>query len=679
MNRRLMIAAAACALLGVSVAAAAPQTGAWGIALGDQDRGVQPGDDFYRYQNGGWFDRTSLAPGKNSAWWQDVRRMAPARLVGLLKEAAADRSLNPDSPEGKAAAFYRAYADRALVEQKGLAPLKPELDAILAAGDHQRMARLDGWVEGPGTTRDGRRRVPIQRGLFSVNIGQDPQHPDRYAVFIGQGGMLLPGPEFYTDPKLADIKGAYQAYAADMLRMIGWPEPERRAAEIVAYETRVAEVSWTHEQMLDAKKTINPMSTAELERLAPDFDWQAYFAGAGLSGLDHVVIDARDAFPALARVFANTPVEVLQARQALAAADNGAQLLPDAVSALSFAFRAGKLNGFGRQGADDVIEASAPDLLGRLYVKRYFSAETKARVEEMAGYIRQGLDRRLQRVAWMSPATRTAARAKLARLQIHVGYPEHFDDYRGLVIRDDDLYGDVARAADYVWRQQVSGLGKPYDRDKWVMTPEYPNYNFRIDINAIELPASLLVAPFFDPDADAAVNYGAVGTLIGQIMMLSIDDRGGLFDTDGKLRPWWTAEDTRRFEALKQRIVTQYSRLEALPGLHVNGALVAGEAMDDQGGILAALDGYHLWLKGRKPAVLDGYSGDQRFFLGRAQMWRAKFGEPFIRNQIATGSNAPPFVRVNGTAPNIDAWYAAFAVKPGQRMYLAPQERVRIW
>lgn len=677
----LLLAAAAPAAATDLPDLASHPIGAWGVDLGDQDRSIKPGDDFSMYQNGGWYARTELGPDRpNAAYWRDLRQLAPRRLVATLKEIA-----NTDSKSGieaKAAAFWHAAIDLPAIDARGILPLKPELDAIRAVRTKSQMAKLMGTIAGPRTFDTSAKAVIPGRALFILTIAQDANDPLRNAVYVGQGGLLLPGPEYYSDPKLADYKAGYQAYVARVLTLIGWPHAAERAADVVDFESRLAAVSWSHEAMGDVVKTNNPMAVAALAKFAPGFDWASFFAGAGLSKTRAVIVDAKSAFPKLAAVFAATPLSVLQARMAFDAADYGSARLSRPIREAANDFR-GKMfrTGFTDDAARDVaaeqiLETCVPDILAALYVRRYSSPQVKAKAEEMAQAMRRALDARLQTLAWMDPPSRALARSKLARLQINIGYPQRFQDYAALAIAPDDLYGDVARAAAYAWRRRVASLDRPVDRSEWQTAPEYPQYNYLVTRNALEISAAMFQPPFFDLRADDAVNYGAVGAVIGQTMLTAFDNQGGQFDAAGRLRPWRSAEDERRLAAMTAALSAQYSAVEPLPGLHLKGELVVNEALDDIGGLQIALDAYHASLKGRPAPVLDGYTGDQRFFLGRAQMWRAKFGVEMQRNQIATGSNSPPFQRINGPLRNMDAWYAAFGVKPGDKLYLAPEDRV---
>ncbi len=687
------LCAAAMAMMVVAVAADAPAAaadlethplGTWGVELSDRDPTIKAGDDFYLSQNGGWIKR-QLDDNQLRAYWRDLRRLAPRRVAAVLTEISARTDLEPGSAEEKASAFYRAFLDTGRIDVAGVGALKPELETIRAASDLSAMAAVMGYDAGPGIQRSLFKQVLTQRALFNLDIAQDRVHTDRYTVYLGQGGLLMPGPEYYLDPKLADFKKTYQDYVEKMLTLAAWPDAKARAADVVAFETRVAGVSWSHEQQLDAVKTYNPMRVTELRKSAPGFDWTAFFKAAGLTGVDEVVVDAKDAIPKIAAVYASTPIAVLRARQAFAAVDENAPYLSTPFADANFEFRTRVFLGasFPRLPrdvqAESALELFIPDILGKFYVDHYSSPEAKAHVEQMAEYMRTALDTRLQHLAWMSTATRAKARAKLARMRIKVGYPDHFDDYRGLDLSDSDLYGDVVRAKAYNWRTLVTRLHKPFDRDLWFSVPEYPNYNFLDTTDTVEIPAALLQPPFFDLRADDAVNYGAVGALLAESMYGAFSMTGRHFDADGKLHDWWTPAENAYFDKECAKLSAQYSAVEALPGLHVQGQLVLNEAVMDLGAMQLVLDAYRLSLHGKTPPVLDGFTGDQRVYLGRAQMWRVRFPEAFIRNLVATGANAPPFMRINASLRNIDDWYTIFDVKPGDKMYIAPEDRVRLW
>ncbi len=697
---RRLLASIALAVAFVSPAAGEPKTrwdevashsyGAWGIDFGDQDLSVKAGDDFYRRQNGRWLDRVQFGPNeKAQAYWRDVRILAPRRVDAILAELAAAPGLSAETKEGKAGALYRAYMDDKTLESKGVTPLKPELDAIRAVRTKSQLAEIMGRIAGPETIRApsvyGR---PTGWSFFRLDdINQDRAHPDHYTIYLGAGGLVLPGPEYYLDPQFSDLRKAYVAYIAKTLSLLGWPDPEVRAAQIVDLEVQVARVSWSREEMLDPQKTYNPVTVAELSRSAPGFDWRSYMRGGEVGASRSVVVDAKSAFPKIAAIYAAAPLEVLKARQAFGIADQRSDLLDSRMLAAAVSFRGDALGDgvYGGGGprtyrAEKEEEAQIGDIVSALYVARFSSPKTKAMAQDMAEAMRKALDARLASLSWMGQSSRSQAREKLARMRLLIGYPEGFQDYAGLKIDDTDLYGDHMRAAAYQWRILVGLLNRPFDASRWSVRPEYPTFNYNWTSNTVEIPAALLVAPFFDENADPAVNYGSVGSTIGATIASALLTRQGLsYDAAGNLHPWLTPGEAVHFSALSKQIADQYSVVEPLPGLHLKGDLLSDEALGDLAGLQIALDAYHASLEGAPSPVLDGYGGDQRFFLGRAQMWRAKFVDSFVRSQITTASNEPPFMRVNGLLPNMDAWYEAFGVAPGDRLYIPPERRVRLW
>ncbi len=660
--------------------------GPWGVQLSDRDPSVRPGDDFFMWENGAWFSHAQILPqAPAAAYWRDLRIQTPFRLRTVLTELAAANDARPGSVEAMALKFYESYLDVRTVDARGLAPLTPELDEVRAASTKSKMAMLMGRVESLESQRDQTLIQPIGRGFFTLNILQDRADPDRYAVYLGQGGLHLLGPEYYLDPKLEDIKASYEAYVFKMLTLIHWPDAKTKAHEVVQLETRIAEVSWSHEQMADQRATYNPVTVTQLSRLAPGFDWRAYLRGAELSGAEHVVIDAKPAFPKIAQIFADTPIDVLQARQAFSAADNGAPRLSAPMVAANYEFRQKILSGQSVVTnprwvlAIREMQVDIGDVVTKLYVSRYFTAESRSAGLAMAADLRTAFGARLAANAWLSATTKARAQEKLAKLKIDVGYPSELQTYAGLKIEQDDLYGNAMRATAYQWRRRAHRLNAPFDRAEWQLAPDVANYNYVPTSNRVEMPAASFQPPFFDPKADPAVNYGAIGALMGMAIVAGFDDQGRHYDSDGRLRDWWTSEDAAAFDRLVAQLGKQYGAFEPLPGIHVKGDLAVTTAIGDVGGLELALDAYHLSLKGRPAPVLDGFTGDQRVFMGWAQLWRAKMRAAFVRMLLATGANVPPNVRVNASVRNIDAWYDAFDVKPGEALYLTPSERVRLW
>ena len=670
-------------VLGAPLPAKAAAIGAWGIDLSDQDRSVRAGDNFAMYQNGGWFKRTELKPGQSvSAYWRDVRVTGTTRIDDMMAALETSDPAKLDRVEALVSAFHRS-ARQDVVDARGLSPLRPLLKAVDAVRTRRQYAELAGVAEGPGVLRPISARLIPGRNPYQVNIVQDQQDPARYAIYITQGGLILPGPEFYTDPQFKDLKTAYRSSMVEMLRQIGWAKPEHYAQQIVDFETDIARVSLSHAQQRDVASTYQRITFGELKNRAPRFDWAAFFKGAGLPTDALIAVDSVDTTARIASVYARTPLEVLKAKEAFGT------LLVDAVRLDSTTY------GIYKQFADSVvpgilasptrqlditnlIEDSIQDAISASYIKRYFSPEVKAKGQAMAELMRVALDHRVSQSPWLSEEGRRLAHEKIAAMQISVGYPDKLDDYRGLVIKDDDLFGNASRAAAYAWRKQVALLKRPVDRSRWVLTPFYAQIPaYTPTTNSLIVPAAMLIPPFFDINADDAVNYGAVGTIIGSQIAAALVGNGIDYDARGRLGKWLPAADRANFEKERQRISALYSREEPIPGTHLKGELLVGEALTDILGIEIALDAYHASAQDRA-SLLDGYTGDQRFFLGRAQSWRAKFSPATLRNQIATGSNTPPYFRLNGPLPNVDEWYAAFGVQPGDKLYLQPSDRVRL-
>lgn len=687
--KKLWTAGAALTLLCVS-ALALEQTalhyGAWGFDATGEDRSVKPGDDFFRFANGGWLDRTPIPADKTIFGLRSLMTdLTEARLHALMEATASQAGHEPVSLEGKVGAFYKAFEDEARVERLGAEPLKPELDAIRMADTRDALAGLMGHGG-----------EDFYGSLFDVSVQVDRKDPSRYSVYLAQAGLGLPDRDYYSNPTLASQKAQYQVYVASLLRLAAWPEPETRAREIVELETRIAEASWTKADRRDRDKIYNPMTVAELQTFAPGFAWQAYLGSAGLGNVSQVVVAEKSAFPKLAAVYASTPIEVLKAWAAFNVADHAAPYLSSPFTAAFFQMREKTLSGMQEQQVRwkrAVHAVSGGDYLagdrfdrfgnmgwgvGQLYAAKYFPPESKAKVQELVGDLKAAYHARIERLDWMSPATKVEALKKLETYNVKVGYPDTPRDYTSLVVRDDDLVGDVRRAAAWDWVFNVHRLPGPVDRQEWRMTPQ-TNDAYNGSLRDIVFPAGILQPPIFDPSADAAINYGAVGGVIGHEMTHGFDDQGRKIDAEGRLRDWWTPKDAAIFEERAAKLGAQFDSYEPLPGVHVNGKLTMGENIADLGGLTLALDAYHASLHGKPAPVIDGLTGDQRVFLGWAQAYRTKRTDAALHQLVVSDPHSPSEYRVTGPVRNIDAWYESFGVKPGDKLYLAPEERARIW
>jgi putative endopeptidase len=665
--------------------AAKPLYGAWGFDLTAMDRQIKPGDDFNRYASGSWLARTEIPADKPMASLRyAMTDRTQARLHDLMEAVAAAAPAQPVSLQDKVGLFYKAFMDERRLEALGAKPIEPELQAIRDAHDRKDIVALM-----------GRNNDEFYGTIFSLNTDADLKDITRYAVYVSQAGLGLPDRDYYLEPGFAAQKAAYRQYVAQLLTLVQWPDPQASAAAVVAFEARIAAVSWTKAQQRDVEATYNPETRKQLEALAPGFPWPAFLQAARLSDIDRVVVAEKTAFPKIVAVYQSTPLETLQAWQAFTVADNAAFYLSKAFAEARFAFRDKVLSGQpvepvrwkravravgGEDCTGDRVDCfgNMGFGVGELYTARYFPPTAKAKIETLVMNIKAAMRARLERLDWMSPATKVEALKKLDTYQIKVGYPDHPRDYSSLVVGADDLVGDVRRAAETDWSFYTSRLHGPVDRTDWSMTPQ-TNDAYNGSLRDIVFPAGILQPPIFDPAADPAVNYGAIGGVIGHELTHGFDDEGRKLDAAGQLRDWWTAADSAAFEARAKKLGAQYSSYQPLPGVHINGDLTMGENIADLGGVNVALDAYHRSLNGKPAPVLDGFSGDQRVLLGWAQAWRGKVRDDYVRKQVASDPHSPRAFRVIGPTRNVDAWYAAFAVKPGDAYYVPAEQRVRIW
>ena len=650
----------------------APQIPPWGFGLDGRDTSVAPGTDFYDHANGTYVKQLVIPPDRSRYGAFDaLQALSETRVHGILDKAAADADATGD--ERKIGAFYRSFMDEGRANALGGKPIAPELAAIRAADSREKLAGLMG--EGVKS---------FYGGFFDVDVEVDAKDPDHYAVELGQSGLGLPNRDYYLEASFAPQKARYRAYVAQMLKLADWPAADAQAAAIVDMETQIAKASWSLTQQRDPTKTYNPMTPAELAKAAPGFDWNAFLAGADLGGAQRVIVNELDAVPKLATIFAATPVKTLQAWEAFNVADSAAPFLSQPFVDANFEFRSKTLSGQQEQRPRwkrgvALLDRDMGFAVGRLYVAEYFPPESRAKMLALVGNIRDALAARIQKVTWMSDATKARALEKLSKLGVKIGYPTKWRDYSPLTISPDDLTGNVRHAAVFEWHRRSSRLGQPVDRTEWGITPQTVNAYYSPTRNEIVFPAAILQPPFFDPHADMAINYGGIGGVIGHEMTHGFDDQGRHFDGTGRLEDWWTAEDDAKFRERAARLGAQYSAMEPIPGQHINGEQTMGENIADLGGSLLGLDAYHASLGGKPPPVLDGLSGDQRVFLGWAQVWRGAIRPDALKRQLVTDVHSPETARVNGVVRNNDAWYAAWDIKPGDPLYLAPDQRVRIW
>jgi putative endopeptidase len=651
----------------------AQHLGRWGFDATGQNKAVKPGDDFFQFANGAW-EKTAVIPDDKSSYgaFSQLFDLSEKRVQAILDESA--KANGPTTTvEGKIGAFYRTALDEKTVEALGAKPLKPYLASIRAIRTHDQMTALM-----------GRSQSNFNFSLFDLYVTADDKDPDHYVAALSHGGLGMPDRDYYLKPSFAAKKAAYQAYIAKSLKLAGWADPAGSAKAVLAFETEIARAHWPAEDQRDADKTYNPLSVAELQTLAPGLNWANLFKGADLPDLKHLIIAQKSAFPKLARLYARTPVKTLQAWQAFHTVSNASPYLSQAFVQARFDFFGKALNGQPQMAvrwkrAVRFTNAQMGEAIGQVYVARYFPPDSKAKMQALVADLKSAFRARIETLEWMSPETRAEALKKLDSFVVKIGYPDKFRDYTALDVRDGDLFGNIERSGAFEWARQARRVGQVTDRAEWGMVPQEVNaYNNSV-YNEVVFPAAILQPPFFDPDADPAVNYGAIGGVIGHEMTHGFDDQGRKYDSTGHLRDWWKPEDAKRFEAVANRLADQYSAMEPLPGVHINGKLTLGENIADQGGLTLALQAYRTSLKGQPAPTADGLTGDQRVFLGWAQVWREKNRPDALKAQITTDPHSPGTARVNGVMPNVDGWYGAFDVKPGDKLYLSPDQRAKVW
>ena len=688
---RTMISFASLALAGTAMADPAPPSAAtpfyppFGIDLTAADNAVRPGEDFFDHANGGWLARTPIpADAPAITMGKLVFDRVEGRLHSLLEDAAHGVAVQPDDVKGKVGAMYAAFMDTARIEEKGAAPIRPALAAVAAAGDRSALAMIM-----------GRSAYDFGTAPFGLGIDVDLKDPTAYAVYIDEAGLGLPDRSYYLEPGFKAQREAYVSYARTLLQLVDWPDPAASADAVLAFETRIAGASWTKAQERDPVAIYNPMTPAQIAAFAPGFDWQAFLSSAGVGDRNRLIVGAKSAFPAIAAAVSETPTPTIKAWLAFHIVDQAAFYLSTPFQTAHFELHDHVLSGQGEQRARwkrAVRAVSGGDCgadvascfgtlnwaVGQVYAAADFRPETRAKTQALVANVMAAMHARIENLDWMGPATRAEALKKLDTYTIKVGYPDHLRDYSNVAIRSDDLIGDVRHAARADWDFQVRRSSGPVDRSDWSMTPQTVDaYNG--SLRDIVFPAAILQPPEFDPAADDAVNYGGIGAIIGHELTHGFDDQGRAIDAAGALRDWWTADDARQFKLRAATLGAQFAAFEPAPGLHINPDLTMGENIADLGGVVVALDAYHRSLGGRPAPVIHGLTGDQRFFLAYAQVWRGKAREDAIRQQTTSDPHSYRRYRVLGPLANVDAWYAAFDVKPGDRMYRAPRDRVRIW
>ncbi|MEO6798428.1 MAG: M13 family metallopeptidase [Rhodanobacter sp.] len=674
----------AAVLCGTSSFAATPAAPDLGIDLKGIDRDVRPGDDFFRYANGDWLKTATIPADRSSIGsFYEVYKTTEKHTADLIRHAGASHPAH-GSNEARIAAYYAAWMDTATIEKRGLAPLKPELaqiDAIASRGDlaHVLGSRLRADVDPINNTHFHTAH------LFGLFVTQGLADPSQHVAYLLQGGLGMPSREYYLspDPHMVAFRTKYVTYVAALLQQAGMTDSEARAKTIVALETKIAKVQESLLDSQDVHKANNLWNLGDFPSKAPGLDWPAYFKAAGLDSQRQIDVWQPAAITGLSALVASEPLQAWKELLLFHTIDHSADLLPTAFADLHFDFYSHALLGTPQQQPRWKLAVAATstdlgDAVGQIYVRRYFPASSRAAVEQLVQNLIAAFSQRIDDLAWMTPSTREKAKAKLTTLKVGVGYPDKWRDYTSLDIRPDDALGNHLRAEKFEYEHQRAKLGQPVDRGEWWMTPQTVNaVNLPLQ-NALNFPAAMLQPPLFDPKSDAAANYGAIGAIIGHEISHSFDNTGAEFDAQGKLKNWWIPADLAHFKAATAKLAEQFDQYEALPGLHVSGEQTLGEDIADISGLTISYLAYHKSLEGKPAPVIDGLSGDQRFFLAFGQAWRSKMRDDALRQRLATDVHAPPQFRAQ-TVRNMDQWYPAFKVKPGEKLYLAPKDRVKIW
>jgi predicted metalloendopeptidase len=671
------------ALLVSTVDAQVPATGkavlgAWGVDLSGMDRKVKPGDDFFRYVSGAWFDTAEIPPDRTTTGsFVQLDIQSETRVRGIMTELEG-RAANLSPEEKQVRDLYTSYVDTDRLERLGLEPARRDLATIAAVKTHDDVARVMASPE-LGT-----------ESIFDVRIGVDDKNPDAYALFARQSGLGLPDRDYYRlDEKgIVETREKYRAYIGQILRLGDIPDADAKAEAIFKLESEIADIHWSRAERRDADKTYNPMRLSELVQYAPDFPWAETLRESGIensaTGERTVIVSEKSAFPGLASLFKRTSVDTWRDYLTFHYLSGHAVLLPKRFDDARFEFYGKVLGGQREQLARDkrgvrFVGGMMGENIGRLYVARYFPADAKAKAQDLVRNLLAVYRQRVQTADWMSPETRRQALEKVGTFSVKIGYPDKWRDYSALRVDPEDLLGNQARGARFEWNRRLVRLDQPVDRSEWGMSPQTVNAYYNSSLNEIVFPAAILQPPFFDPNADPAVNYGGIGAVIGHEISHGFDDQGSKYDAEGVLRDWWTEADRKNFDTRTDALVEQFNGYSPIPGLNVNGRLTLGENIADLAGLTVSQAAYHLSLNGATPPVLDGFTGDQRLFLGYAQVWRFKAREENIRQRVLSDPHSPPEFRINGIVRNVDAWYDAFDVAPGDKLYLAPAARVHLW
>jgi predicted metalloendopeptidase len=651
-------------------------TRALGVERKHIDTTVRPQDDFYAYVNGNWLKTTQIpADRARYGTFIELAEKSEAALRAIIEETAAVKERPAGSDAQKVGDLYQSFMDTQRIESLGLEPVRPELQRVAGVKSTDALPELFAEL-----LRHG------YQAPFNVYVAQDARQSTRYILYATQSGLGLPDRDYYskTEQRFVEMRAAYVAYIEKLLTLAGEKDAPAAAKAILALETALAEKSWDRARSRDREATYNFKSVAELEQLTPGFSWARFLKAAGAEKTPGVIVRQPDYLQAMAAQLKATPLPVLKQYLTFKVLDGAAPLLSSAFEQAHFSFRGKTLQGLQeirprwKRGVA-AVEDSLGEMVGRMYVERHFSPDSKRRMQELVANLRVAFQQGIEQLEWMSPATKAQAQAKLSKFNVKIGYPDKWRDYSKLEIVAGDLVGNLRRARAFESQRQVDKLGKPIDRAEWSMPPQMVNAYYSSTMNEIVFPAAILQPPFFNPEADDAVNYGAIGAVIGHEISHGFDDQGSRSDGDGNLRDWWSAEDKAAFQQRTGMLVEQYNGFSPLEKMNVNGKLTLGENIGDLSGLTVAYRAYKLSLQGQEAPAIEGFSGDQRFFLGWAQIWRGLYRDDAMRQYLLTDNHSPGQYRVNGVVRNMPEFYQAFGVKQGDGAWLPPEQRVKVW
>ena len=649
----------------------------WGVALDARGLEVNPGDDFWRFANGKWAAENEIPPERTShGVWLEVHERAEERVRGIIEELGAADS-QPGSPEQKVGDYYSSWMNTAKADELGIAPLQPDLDRIRSIRNADELA-----------AEFGRQYFVSGASPFSAGLGINPKNPDEYKINVGLSGLGLPDRDYYLkdSERFVETRAEYVKHIAKMLGIAGFEDADERAANILALETAIAELQWVRADRRDRDKTYNPRTVAELKEKHSAFNWTAFFESHRMDFLEDIIVNHPDTIDPLIGLVNGQPLETWKDYLSYHLVSGNAAILSTGIDDANFAFFGTVLRGQEKQldrwkrGVARVGgQSGLGEALGQIYVNRYFPESSKVQMIELVENVRAAYKERIEALEWMGEDTREEALAKLAAFYPKIGYPNKWLDLGDISIAADDLFGNARRIREFFELRDVNKLKTGTDKEEWFMMPQTVNAYYVPNFNQIVFPAAILEAPFFDPNADPAVNYGAIGAVIGHEMGHGFDDQGSKYDARGVKRNWWTDEDRANFTVRTEKLGEQYDTYEAVEGHFVDGSFTMGENIGDLGGVEVAWHAYKLSLNGEAAPVIDGVTGDQRFFMGYAQAWRSERRQESLLRQLTSDPHSPPKFRVNGVVRNVDAWYLAFGVTEEDELYLSPENRVRIW